>query len=214
MANDITTMKMWGKVRLEALSDGVFAIALTLLVLDVRVAELKRGMPAAEALRALRAIGPSLASFFITFILGGSFWFMHHATVHSVKYITRGVAMINLFFLMFVGLLPFSTGLLGSLGPGHPVALAIYFINQLALGLVLNVLWFTAKRQKLLEPHATESVWRLMIAAQPFACAVALAAIAVSPIISYYGFVAVMLISRGIGRRRYKHLPAGAPAPL
>jgi hypothetical protein len=71
MSRDFTT-PIWGKVRIEALSDGVFAIALTLLVLDIRIPDLPRSVPSREALRAIQSLGPSFLSFLITFALGGS----------------------------------------------------------------------------------------------------------------------------------------------
>jgi uncharacterized membrane protein len=206
--------KVWGKARVEALSDGVFAIAVTLLVLDIRIPELPRRLGNREAWHAIGSLGPLFFSFFITFILTGSFWFMHHVTFHSLKYVTRALVFINFAFLMFVSLLPFSTGLLGKLGPSHPVGLIVYFANQLALGLTLNWLWMYAKRHHLLdEPNADPSM-RYMIAAQPIACVVALATVAASPVVSYYAYLFVMLGTRRIARRRFKALPTDAPAPL
>ena len=66
------TEQTWGKIRIEALSDGVFAIALTLLVLDIRLPDLARGMPTRDVLHQMRLLGPSFLSFFITFMLGGT----------------------------------------------------------------------------------------------------------------------------------------------
>src|SRR6516162_2111079 len=100
-----TAAKVWGKARVEALSDGVFAIAVTLLVLDIRIPELHRPVSSREAWHAIATLAPLLFSFFISFILTGSFWFMHHVTFHSLKYVTRALVFINLAFLMFVSLL-------------------------------------------------------------------------------------------------------------
>jgi uncharacterized membrane protein len=213
MAKGVTE-QTWGKLRIEALSDGVFAIALTLLVLDIRLPDLARSTPTRDILHQMRLLGPSFLSFFITFVLGGSFWYMHHVTFHSVKYITRGLAAINILFLMFVSLLPFSTGLIGKLGPNHPFALAIYFTNQLALGLALNLLWVYARRHELIEKHAEHSAPRFLIAVQPLACVAALAAVAFAPIASYYLFLIVMVIARRISRKRFKPQPIDSPAPL
>ena len=175
-----TLSTTWGKTRIEALSDGVFAIA----------------------------------SFLITFALAGSYWFMHHATFHSIRSITRPVAMLNLPFLMFVSLLPFSTGLLSKLGLGHPVALAVYFSNQLALGLCLNVVWLVARRRGLIETPLPDPAIRFMIGAQPVSCVAALAAIAVNPMGSYWAYLIVTIVARRIAQRKFKPLPADAPAPL
>jgi TMEM175 potassium channel family protein len=191
------------KARLEALSDGVFAIAMTLLVLDIRIPEIDPHTPVRAVLRALVPLGPALMSFAITFILSGAFWYMHHVTLHSTKHVTRPIASINFFFLMFVSLLPFSTGLLGRLGPNHPAALAVYFTNQLALGVILNLHWVYAVRRGLIVPVVADPIGRFMIRVQPIACLAALGMLAFAPIASYYAFLLVMLVGRRIGRRRF-----------
>ena len=206
--------KALGKARLEALSDGVFAIAMTLLVLDIKIPELPHHSPNGEVLHALAALGPVLVSFTLTFVLTGSFWYMHHVTFHNTKYVTRGVCAINIVFLMFVSLLPFSTGLLGHLGLQHPIALAVYFGNQLALGLVLNLHWIFGRRHRLIESPVSDPRTRVLIAAHPLGCILSLATIALSPMLSYYSLVLTLMGARVYARRRFKPLPANAPAPL
>ena len=205
--------KLWGKARLEALSDGVFAIVMTLIVLDIRLPEKRPHAPTSDDLYALAALGPVFFSFVMTFMLTGSFWFLHHVTFHNTKYVTRGLCAINVLFLMFVSLLPFSTGLLGRIGPGHPVAQIVYFSNQLALGLVLNLHWAYARSHGLLVDPIEDPRSRMAIAIQPLACVLALATVAFPPV-SYYAFLFGMLGGRVVARRRFKALPADAPAPL
>jgi len=209
-----TLATTWGKARIEALSDGVFAIAMTLLVLDVRIPELPHPISNADAWHAIASLRPMLFSVALTFILSGAFWYLHHATFHSVKHITRGLAFINLYFLMFISLLPFSASLIGKLGPNHPVALSVYFVNQLALSLVLNLLWSYASRHHLIDEPVPDPRVQFMIRVQPFAYAAALATVPLLPLASYWVFLAVMLGARRITRDRYKALPSDAPAPL
>ena len=206
--------KAWGKARIEALSDGVFAITMTLLVLEIRIPELPRHAPVGETLHALATLGPMLFSFSITFMLAGAFWYMHHLSFHNTKYVTRPVCAINVLFLMFVSLLPFSTGLLGRLGLDHPIALAVYFGNQLVLGVVLNLHWEYARRHGLLVSPISDPAGRFMIAVQPLGCLLALATIRFAPPLTYYAFVAVVGGSRVYTRRRFQPLPPNAPAPL
>jgi len=200
--NGDTIDRTLSKARLEALSDGVFAIAMTLLVLDIRIPEIDRHSSTREVMRALIPLAPALMSFAITFVLAGAFWYMHHVTLHSTKHVTRPIASINFFFLMFVSLLPFSTGLLGHLGPNHPAALAVYFVNQLALGVTLNLHWFYAGQRGLIVPVVADPIGRFIIRVQPFACLAALATLPFAPIASYYAFLIVMLVGRRIGTRR------------
>lgn len=108
-----------GKGRIEALSDGVFSIAMTLLVLELKVPELSHHATNDELLAALAKLRPSFLTFFITFMISGTFWFLHHLTFHFVKHMNQVLCWINLFFLMFVSLLPFSAGLLGHFAGQH-----------------------------------------------------------------------------------------------
>jgi len=137
----------WNKARVEALSDAVFAIAMTLLVLEIKVPELDRHVDAATLWRAVRALWPVFFSFVITFLLTSMFWFWHHVSLHCIRRVDSVIVWINLGFLMFVSLAPFSTAMLGSFTLRQPVSLAFYFGNQLALGLMLNAYWIYAKRQ-------------------------------------------------------------------
>jgi len=201
MSEPVIIDRTLSKTRLEALSDGVFAIAMTLLVLELKIPELDRHAPLREVMHALVSLAPAVLSFVITFVLSGAFWYMHHVTLHSTKHVTRPIASINILFLMFVSLLPFSTGLLGRLSPNHPAGLAVYFANQLALGLALNLHWWYAGRRGMLAPAADPAA-RFMIRIQPVACVAALATLAVAPLASYYSFLIIMLVGRRIAARR------------
>ncbi len=122
------------KTRIEALTDGVFAIVLTLLVLDLKVPE---GIDAGRHLwRSLAELGPRFAIYFVTFMVLGTLWQMHHMMFHHVfKAVDRRLLPMSLLYLCFVGLVPFSAQLLGT----HPEARAasvVYGLNFLAIGLV------------------------------------------------------------------------------
>jgi uncharacterized membrane protein len=155
-----------------------------------------------------------LFSFALTFVLAGSFWYLHHVTFHNARYITRGLAMINVIFLMFVSLLPFSTSVLPRLGLGNSIGQAIYFANQLALSAVLNAIWWFAGKHKLLVTPIADPLARFMIGLQPFCYAAAIAVAFVYPPVSYWTFFLGMLVGRRIAQRRFAALPADAPAPL
>ena len=122
------------KARLEALSDGLFAIVMTLLVLELKLPELPRNTPDEELLHRMRELGPALFAFVITFIVSSAFWLMHHLTFHFIRHTTRVLCWINLIFLMFVSLLPFSTGMVGRF-PSRKVALCAYLGNQCLVGI-------------------------------------------------------------------------------
>lgn len=139
-------MVTFSKSRIEALSDGVFAIAMTLLVLKLEVPEHQHSND--EMLRQLLDLKPQFLAYVVTFLIAGGFWFLHHLTFHFIKHVTAFLVWVNLLFLMFVSLLPFSAGLMGHLFM-HPVSQFFYFGNQLAISLLLNLHWHYARRKGL-----------------------------------------------------------------
>jgi uncharacterized membrane protein len=196
----------WNKTRLEALSDGVFAIAMTLLVLEIKVPELDRHVDAATLWRAVRGLWPLFFSFLVTFMLTSLFWFWHHVSLHCIRRVDGVIVWINLVFLMFVSLAPFSTAMLGSFTLRQPVSLAFYFGNQLALGLALNAYWIYAKRQGLLVNPGIPIVRRFSMAirVQPIACLVTLAMIAVNPQWCFNTFAIVQIPTAVYMRRQLR----------
>ena len=94
--------------RLEAFSDGVLAIAITLLVLDLVVPEHRPG----GLLRSLGEIWPSYLAYIAAFFSIGVIWLNHHAAFARVRFVDRGVLSINLLLLLFASVLPFPTAVL------------------------------------------------------------------------------------------------------
>jgi uncharacterized membrane protein len=126
------------KNRLEAFSDGVFAVAITLLVIEIAV-------PTGEGLwHQLKDEWPSFASFFVSFWVIGIIWVNHHGVLDHLKRADRGVLYLNLLVLMTVVFLPFATALLAEhlkSGADEKVAAAIYSAAFLAMGLAMGALW-------------------------------------------------------------------------
>jgi uncharacterized membrane protein len=96
--------------RVLALSDGVFSIIITLLVLDVRVPELTQGQSLNEALREVR---PSFTAFVVSFIIAGMYWVGHRDLFAVIRRTDRGLVWLNILFLLPLCLLPFGAQLLG-----------------------------------------------------------------------------------------------------
>src|SRR5215831_298299 len=117
--------------RIEAFSDGVFAIVVTLLVLELRVPTLKDHASAAELGRQLIELAPKFLSWLISFIIVCKFWLNHHHVLSLASHADYGLAWINSLFLMGQSFIPFPTGLMGE-----------YVNNSLAVsifGMVLTV---------------------------------------------------------------------------
>jgi uncharacterized membrane protein len=122
-------------VRLEALSDGVFAVVLVLLASTLSIPEIFSPTDA-KLLQALENVPPLLVSYGASVAVLTMFW-MSHTMFYSAcnTKVTRVLVLLNILFLSLVALMPFSTHLLGSY-PALPVAVLIYGMNVFALGLV------------------------------------------------------------------------------
>jgi uncharacterized membrane protein len=121
--------------RLEAFSDGVFAIAITLLVLDLHVPAPESGTLGHELL----AQWPSYAAYVISFMTIGIIWINHHATFSRLRSVDHSILMWNLALLLCVGILPFTTRLMATYlkeGSGENLAAAIYGASFLLMGTV------------------------------------------------------------------------------
>lgn len=141
------------KSRVETLSDAVFAIAMTILILNIHVPELTATSDGHALLSALAEVLPALASYAISFIVLSMYWTTHHAFFNSfLKTINAPLMQINMMFLMLICIVPFSTELLGKF-PANPVAFSAYAINVIALGFVAFGMFRYAHRAKDVEHH-------------------------------------------------------------
>lgn len=133
-----------GKSRIEAFSDGVFAIAITLLVLDIKVPT-PTDTPLPRLLPRLLSLWPELFSYALSFVIIGVYWVAHHLMLHALKRADRTLLWINNLFLMCVALIPFSAGVLGQYRHAQ-VAVVLYGLNLIVVGLSLQFLWSYATR--------------------------------------------------------------------
>jgi uncharacterized membrane protein len=101
------------KGRLEAFSDGVIAIIITIMVLDLKV-------PPGEGIEALRPLIPVLSAYLLSFVYVGIYWNNHHHMLHAAGKVTGGTLWANLHLLFWLSLVPFTTGWMGE----HPFAVA------------------------------------------------------------------------------------------
>jgi uncharacterized membrane protein len=126
--------------RVLAMTDGVFAIIITLLVLDVHVPELSQGQSLNEALLEVRA---SLTAFAISFILAGMYWVGHRDLFALIRRTDRGLVWLNILYLLPLCLLPFGTKLLGRYDQ-EARALRIYGLVLVAIAVMRAVIWLYA----------------------------------------------------------------------
>lgn len=112
------------KQRLEAFSDGVFAIVITLLILDIRIP----AVPPIALGTTLVNILPQILTYILSFFIVGLYWHLHHQVSAQIKLIDEPFIWLNLVWLLFVSTLPFPTALLGRY-PLQPIPLTVYGIN-------------------------------------------------------------------------------------
>jgi uncharacterized membrane protein len=123
-----------GKQRIEALSDGLYAIALTLLVLELKLPSLGHGVSNADLLHALRELMPKVLTWFLSFWVMAVLWLSQVRVYHLVHSLSRAMVRLELTQLACVSLMPFSTALIGEHGD-LPAAAVIYAANMLAITL-------------------------------------------------------------------------------
>ena len=125
------------KTRLEGLADGLFAIVMTLLVLELSIPVITGNSVSAELVEKLIGLWPKVLIYILSFVVLGTVWENHHTTFHYVARSDGKLAWMNIILLMFVALVPFSTSLLGNYS-GTRVAAVIYGINFL---IILGMHW-------------------------------------------------------------------------
>ena len=142
--------------RLLALSDGVIAIAITLLVLEITVPEIPPGV-SAETLRTLVAEQwNEFVGYVLSFLVIGLYWTLHRRIFVFIEAHDRGILWLNLLFLLFVAFVPYGTSVFST----YPTRLGVSVLAAvLALtGLSLALLWMYASRNRLLQEGLTSRV--------------------------------------------------------
>jgi len=130
--------------RIAALSDGVFAVAMTLIVLDIHVPAHAGIATERDLWRALGAVIPNLTTYLMSFMTLGIFWVGQQTQLNHLARADRNLAWINIVMLAIIALLPFSTSLLAAFITFR-VALILYWLNILMFGLVAIWSWRYAK---------------------------------------------------------------------
>lgn len=144
------------KTRLEAFSDGVFAIVITLLILDIRLPEVDY----AHLGQALRDILPRILSYVLSFIVIGLYWIAHHNSFQLVSKTNRPFLWMNLFALLFISFIPFPTSLMGRY-PYQTIPVMIYGLNLLAVNIIgFLMLTYISRNPQLASPHFTKEIFR------------------------------------------------------
>jgi TMEM175 potassium channel family protein len=155
--------------RIEAFSDGVFAVAITLLVLNLQVPELAASVVSKELVAKLIELWPKLLIYVLSFVIVGIYWVAHHNSFHYIKRTDRTLLWLNLLLLLCIVFIPFPTALVGEYPEQH-ISIVIYGGTLVITGLVLQLLWWYATSGDRLvdgeiDPHLMQRATRRNLAA-------------------------------------------------
>jgi len=191
--------------RIVNFSDAVFAIALTLLVLDIKVPEIPDDLVAEELAAQLLALWPKYFGYVLSFVVITSFWNIHHTIFSAIRGYDRGLIWLNSLFLMFVAVVPFPTALISEYGD-HQLPVAIYAAT-LGIGrlLLTAIYWYATSGHRLVNPkldRRTVRFFRLrgLTMAVIFLLTISISFFSVSAAI--YSWLLLVLVDAVILRRR------------
>jgi uncharacterized membrane protein len=188
----------WETRRTEAFSDGVFAIAITLLVLDIRVP-----LTAFDDLwQAILDEWPAYLGYVTSFLTIGGFWLGHHAIFRRLRYADRRVMTINLLLLMAVAFLPFPTRLVADgfhSEDAERIAVIFYGLSLLVISILFSILWGTISRNReLLEPGVSDREVRAITLATSPSVGFYIGAVAVgiaAPKVAAIGYLVIAIVA-------------------
>ena len=146
--------------RIGALSDGLFAIAMTLIVLEIRVPALPEHTDSA-LLAALGDLAPRFVTYALSFLTLGIFWNGQQTQLSYIDQGNRDLAWLELLFLAVIALFPFTTSLLAE-NIDLRLALGLYWLNIFLAGAVLFLIWTYAERAGLVREGTSPDVGRLI----------------------------------------------------
>ena len=188
----------WGTGRVEAFSDGVFAIAITLLILEVSVPESEFG----NLWRGIADQWPSYLAYATSFITIGGIWLVHHAIFRRLQFANTSVMRLNLALLMVVSFLPFPTKLLAEAiheTDAERAAVIFYGATLLLISALVGALWRAITREPgLLNPEVSEQeINKILVATTPnlgFYVGVIVLAI-FAPKVAAFGYLVIAIVA-------------------
>ena len=145
----------WPTERLQYFSDAVFAIAMTLLILDVEIPD----VDSSRLGDALRDAQPQVFAFVLSFVVIAATWVTHHRRFEIVRAANMRLVQLNLLLLLVVTFLPFPTAVLSEYGSEKP-AVVLYAATVAAIGLIQLLTWAHTRRAGLVSPEIDDATYR------------------------------------------------------
>ncbi|MFH1452673.1 MAG: TMEM175 family protein [Armatimonadota bacterium] len=189
--------------RIETLSDGIFAIVMTLLVLDIKI--IPPGTNEMENLMQIfRSLAPKIATYILAFLILGSFWVAHHLQFSYIKRSNKILLWINIVFLMSIAFIPFSTYMIHEYG-GHHIVVLLFGANLTVASILLYFNWFYAARigglvDKDLDPKRIEAIsWKSIAVMLVYVAALLVSLYKID--LSYYVYFLIPVLQSVVGRK-------------
>lgn len=182
--------------RINAISDAVFGVAMTLLVLEIKVPEAaEHHFTEGELAQSFFALLPKFLVYFLSFMTAGIFWAGQTAQFRHIEKSDRNLTWINLLFLLFVSTLPFSTAFLGD-HINYKFSILLYWFNILMMGIMLLINWTYARKHDFINEEALHTVYkpirrRILVAQLLYFCGALLCFI--NPYLSIGVIIAIQL---------------------
>jgi uncharacterized membrane protein len=155
-----------GKGRIEALTDGIFATVMTVLVLSLSIPTITATgngviLSRIELEKYVFGLGPIVLSYVLSFLILAVFWVRHHNMFHFLTKVNNAFIWLNITFLLSIGFIPFSTELLGRY-PTYEISNVIYGSNLIATGLTMQAIWYYSTRNNLVSDGIDERAMSLI----------------------------------------------------
>ncbi len=146
-----------GMDRIVFFSDAVFAIAITILALDIRLPEAAAHASNAQLFNDLLSIWPKYLGYFISFLSIGNFWIIHHRQYRYIERYDTRLMFVNLLVLMSVAFIPFPTSVISE--NGNRTATILYALNASLVGVFSALLWaYASYKKRLIAPDTEPAV--------------------------------------------------------
>jgi uncharacterized membrane protein len=185
---------VYGLDRVLAISDGVFAFAVTLLVLDLVVPVLSPEASSADLWQALSKEYVSFLSYLTSFFIAGIWWNAHNRNFRQIRDADSTLRWLNLLFLLWIALLPFFTKILDQYNTLQ-IAVVLYATDQAAAGIFMSLSWWYASRNhRLVDKNLKKSAIRsrlLTNVVAPFFFIISMGISFVGPVIATYSWFAM-----------------------
>jgi uncharacterized membrane protein len=147
--------------RIVNFSDAVFAIVITLLVLDIQVPDIPEGLISQELPSRILDLGPRFLSYVISFLVIAIYWQVHHRVFRPIRRYDRTLVWLNFLFLMSISFLPFPTSLLGEYGE-EQLSVVVYAANvSIASLLLVSISWYATAERRLVVPELDDEAEKI-----------------------------------------------------